>query len=453
MRFLRLVRLVCRRWAGVGTEHIFEQIYFASRPKSIRRFEHIIRDPHLAKCVKHLVFDDTELPKRLLRQERHSAALVEDPMSRSEQVAAHDAFRRHYHDQEKIRATSEDLTILLQGLPRLSRLKKVSVIGGPSHLSWLRVPAGPHTGDLADTEVAASYWSYHKEKKAYYEPWDGHRVQHLIQALSSVEKCLTELHIGNWQDHPRPLKMGLPLSSLMAPNAIDQARFTMNAQIVFSHLTELNLQIDLNPRVKGCDYSERYFESLFQILSSTTQLRRLTFGVTQWKIAFDVHDTQRLLSNSWPALVALKLRCVRVDPDTLLEFFARHKDTLTTLFLHHVGFEPNTPYTWLDVAQRGGQLLHLDYAELEVYEWGDDFDINEWPNYRADLDPAVILSGGYETTPTICESNNRRRASGRMEASVSVTAREEPQGFGSQNTQCDRCGGWLRNDAQVNSHH
>lgn len=170
--------------------------------------------------------------------------------------------------------------------------------------------------------------------------------------------------------------MGLPLSSLTAPNAIDQARFTTNAQSVFNHLTELNLQIDLNPRVKGCDYGERYFKPFFQIPSLTTRLKRLAFGVTQWKMAFDVHETQRLLSNTWPALVSIKVRCVRVDPDTLLSFFARHKDTLTTLSLHHVGFEPNRPHTWLDNAQRAGQLLHLDYTELDVYEWGDDFDIS-----------------------------------------------------------------------------
>ena len=89
-----------------------------------------------------------------------------------------------------------------------------------------------------------------------------------------------------------------------------------------------------------------------------------------------MHETQRLLSNTWPALVSIKVRCVRVDPDTLLNFFARHKDTLTTLSLHRVGFEPNTPHTWLDNAQRAGQPLHLDYTELDVYEWGDDFDIS-----------------------------------------------------------------------------
>ncbi len=237
--------------------------------------------------------------------------------------------------------------------------------------------------------------------------------------------------------------MGLPLSSLMAPNALDQARFTKNAQVVFSHLTELNLQIDLNPRVKGSDYSEAYFDPLFQILSSTTQLKRLSFGVTQWEIAFNVHHTQRLLSKTWPALVAIKLRCVRIDPDTLLDFFARHKGTLTTLFLHHVGFEPKTAYTWLDVAQRGGQLLHLDYADLDVYEWGDDFDISEWPINRADTDLAVILSGEYEASPARRKSSDGERV---VEPTVSMIPEETSQGFGRQSVICDRCGGWLKND-------
>lgn len=446
-----LVRLVCKGWAEVSTEHLFEHIYFASRPKSIGRFENIIRYRHLAECVKHLVFDDTQLPKRLLRQEPHSSALADDRMwSRSEQVAAHDAFRQHYRDEEQIRATSKILTVLLEGIPRLTKLKKVSVIGGPSHLSWLRIPAGPHTGDLADAEVAASYWSYHKENKAYYEPWGSHRVHHLFEALSSPEIRFTELHIGNWQDYPRLLKMGLPLSSLMAPNGIEQAKFTTNAQSIFSRLTELNLQIDLNPRAKGCDYSERYYEPLFQILSSTTGLKRLTFGVTQWKVVFDVHDTQRLLRNTWPALVAIKLRCVRVDPDTLLDFLARHKDTLTTLYLQHVGFQPNSTHTWLDIAQRGGQFLHLDYAELDVYEWGADSDVSGWQSNSTVTDLAAILAGSYSATPSSCESGDSR---GVMQPSISVKARETHRRSGFRNNICDRCGRWLNSDAQVNDRH
>ncbi|CAD6568789.1 MAG: hypothetical protein ASARMPRED_002054 [Alectoria sarmentosa] len=452
-RILKLVRLSCERWASVSREHIFEQIYFASRSECIRRFEHIIRNPHVAECVKHLVFDDTQLPKRLLRQERHSAALTEDYMCRSEQAAARDAFHRRHRDQEQIRVTSRDLATLLQGLPQLTKLRKVSVIGGPSHLSWLRLSAGPRTWDLADTEVAASYWSYHKENKAYYEPWGSHRVQHLFQALSFAEIRLDELHIGNWQSYPRPLKMGLPLSSLMAPNATDQARLTANAHNVFSYLTELDLQIDLNPRLKGHDYSERHFEPLFQILSSTTRLKRLAFGVTQWRMDFNVHDTQRLMSNTWPVLVAIKLDCVRVDPDSLLNFFARHKDTLTTLLLHHVGFEPNTPHTWLEIAQRGGQLLHLDYAELDVYEWGNDSDISGWQLNSTEEELAVILGEGCKATPTTRESSDAERASGRVEPTNAATARNMPQGFSCQNSACDRCGGLVQIDTQAINRH
>ena len=224
----------------------------------------------------------------------------------------------------------------------------------------------------------ASYWSYHQENKAYYEPWDSHRVQRPFRALCSAGTRLASLHIGNWQDHPRPLKMGLPLSSLMASNSIDQASFAKTAQNLFGHITELNLQIEVNSRVKRTDYSTDYYESLFQFLASMPRLTRLTFGVTQWKIAFDVFHTQRLLGNTWPDLVSLKLRCVRVDPDTLLNFFARHRNTLKTLVFHHVGFEPNTPYSWLDVAWQGGQLLHLDHVELEVYESADDSEISGW---------------------------------------------------------------------------
>ena len=73
---------------------------------------------------------------------------------------------------------------------------------------------------------------------------------------------------------------------------MDQVRFMRNAQSVFSDLTEVSPQIDLKPRVKGRDYSERYFESMFRIMSSTTKLKHLAFGVTQWGFDFDAHDTQ-----------------------------------------------------------------------------------------------------------------------------------------------------------------
>ena len=156
---------------------------------------------------------------------------------------------------------------------------------------------------------------------------------------------------------------------------MDQASFAKTAQNLFGQITELNLQVDGNSRVKRTDYSTGYYEPLFQFLAAMT---RLTFGVTQWRIAFDVFRTQRLFGNTWPDLVALRLRCIRVNPDTLLNFFARHRNTLKTLVFHHVGFEPNTQYRWLDVARQGGQLLHLDHVELEVYESADDSETSGW---------------------------------------------------------------------------
>lgn len=163
-----------------------------------------------------------------------------------------------------------------------------------------------------------------------------------------------------------------------------------------------------------------------------------------------MHDTQRLLRNTWPALVAIKLRCVRVDPDTLLDFLARHKDTLTTLYLQHVGFQPNSTHTWLDIAQRGGQFLHLDYAELDVYEWGADSDVSDWQSNSTVKDLAAILAGSYSATPSSCESGDSR---GVMQPSISVKAREKHRRSGFRNNICDRCGRWLNSDAQVNDRH
>lgn len=31
-------------------------------------------------------------------------------------------------------------------------------------------------------------------------------------------------------------------------------------------------------------------------------------------------------------------------------------------------------------------MLHLDYAELDVYEWGDDSDINGWQLNSTEID-------------------------------------------------------------------
>ena len=76
------------------------------------------------------------------------------------------------------------------------------------------------------------------------------------------------------------------------------------------------------------------------------------------------------IGNTWPSLMSIRLRSTYVDADALFKFFERHKNTLTILSLRRVGLESDTPYTWLDVAQRGGQLLDLDYTDLDVYEWG-----------------------------------------------------------------------------------
>ncbi len=103
------------------------------------------------------------------------------------------------------------------------------MIGGPSHLYCPLILPGPHARHLADTKVAVLFWSYQQERKPFYELWGSHRVQYLFQALSLAKIRITELCIGDWQDHDRPLKIGLSLCSLKVPNAIDQVRFTMDA--------------------------------------------------------------------------------------------------------------------------------------------------------------------------------------------------------------------------------
>ena len=156
------------------------------------------------------------------------------------------------------------------------------MIGRSSHLDWPVTPPSAPAQEMTGCKITALYWSYHQENQPFYDSWGGHGVQYLFGALSSAKKSITELDIGNWQDHPRPLKTGLPLCSPVATNPMDQVRFMRNAQSVFSDLTEVSLQIDLKSRVKGRDYSEKCFESLFRILSSTTKLKHLAFGVTQW---------------------------------------------------------------------------------------------------------------------------------------------------------------------------
>ena len=300
-----------------------------------------------------------------------------------------------------MKVTSKDISTLLQGLPQLSNLSKVSVTGGSQYLYERPNPAYSY----AHAAVAAFYLC-----KSIYEAWDRQFVQHLFEALASVTSYITELHIGNWQDDSIIRRVGLPLRSFVAPNATDQARFITNAQSVFSHLTDLSLQIDLKFGSRGPDYNDSHFESLFKILSSTTQLKRLAFGVTQLESALDVHNTRRLLSNTWPSLVEITLQCMRVDPETLLDFFARHKDTLNILSLRQVGFEQNTPHTWLDVAQRAARLLHLELVELDVFEWGNYSDIRGRRFNKNERDIAVILGRGNEARSTTCMSSQEPKS-------------------------------------------
>lgn len=159
-------------------------------------------------------------------------------------------------------------------------------------MDWPVHPASALAQDLTGSKVAASYWSFHPKPSrsmilGVVIVFNIYLRLFLLQrkVSRSLKSAIGKI-IG---DHSR---RACPYDRTWQPIPMDQVRFMRNAQSVSSDLTEVSPQIDLKPRVKGPDYSERYFESMFRIMSPTTKLKHLAFGVTQWGFGFDAHDTQ-----------------------------------------------------------------------------------------------------------------------------------------------------------------
>lgn len=110
------------------------------------------------------------------------------------------------------------------------------------------------------------------------------------------------------------------------------------------------------------------------MLEFAKKLKQLLFGVTQCEKALDTDYTERLLDITWPALTSFELRIVELDPDSLLDFFKRHKGTLTHLALQSVGSDEEASDTWDNTVKRCRQVLRLERAELDVSEWFTDED-------------------------------------------------------------------------------
>lgn len=121
--------------------------------------------------------------------------------------------------------SGEDPKVLRQGLSLLTKLKKVSVIGGPSMDpgSARYFKHGAHAPGFAGTPMGATLWSYQLlEDPPRYHDFDARDFCNLLRALQEHDTThgrMTEMHVGNWSLAPGkdPLKIGLPLTSLYVP--------------------------------------------------------------------------------------------------------------------------------------------------------------------------------------------------------------------------------------------
>lgn len=138
---------------------------------------------------------------------------------------ARNACCRLLHKSKDIMGIGEDLKVLRQGLSLLTKLKKVSVIGGPSMdpgSAWY-FKHGAHAQDFAGTPMGATLWSCQLlEDPPRYHDFDARAFCNLLRALQEHDTThgrMTEMHVGNWSLAPGkdPLKMGLPLTSLYVP--------------------------------------------------------------------------------------------------------------------------------------------------------------------------------------------------------------------------------------------
>ncbi|KAL2041347.1 hypothetical protein N7G274_005729 [Stereocaulon virgatum] len=318
--------------------------------------------------VRHFIYDDTQLVRNLTNRYFFEEALKTSyTKSRAKRGRAFNEYCRLFQEQQQI---LDDLPNLLrEGLPRLSRLEKVSVIGGPSRNPNCSFKGGVRNNGFASTVLGLSYWSYrHKSRYHFIERKGFHS---LIESLSQPGISLRGLHIGNWSEseHRSPLKMGLPLSSLSLPDSEDNAVLMSSATSAFANVTNLNLQIDGRGRSPGHEYSVPDLENLFVMLPTMHHLSRLSLGFTHLVLHAD--ETKRVVTSiERHALASLRLRSIRFFVDDMVRLSINHQATLTEVAFDKVRFAGTMEESWTTQMESIEWFTNIELtAFIECFKW------------------------------------------------------------------------------------
>ena len=208
-----------------------------------------MRSP-FAHTITHLVYDDTEEEpciKNCKSNEIKQRALI-CPKARLRSATSRQDLCTLNRDQRNILFSGWYFTVLCDGLEKLPNLKKITVVGGPSGCpgsAWYfkRITSGIGF----EYSKGPAYWNDPLLSAAHRHHTTSEGVQNLVWALCCVRKRRPlDLHVGSWCEFGgHSVKVGLPLLSLMASDAVNNIHLQVVLEDVFSNLTKSHLQIEL----------------------------------------------------------------------------------------------------------------------------------------------------------------------------------------------------------------
>lgn len=419
LKEIKLIRMAFARsphgakWIESGANLLFKQIYFSLGPQAMLRFRKITETKHLQEIVRHLVFVNSQLDERLVdsRALFLSTLPEADSMSRAQVNKTYETYCRTFREWQTILDDGEDVALLTKGLHLLPNLNKVSIIGGPSHdpgtTSYLE--NGPYAADVHGVGVTSSYWSYRSKTAPEYHQFDRRPIQNLLRCLCAGRVRPTKVELGNWRKYSngKVTRMGVPISCLNLYCGLGNAMFDTVVTTAFGNVTDLSLQLDMNPRPYDPDaeYKEEDLSLLFRVLPALQGLQRLTVKFIHWGLVES--ETKRLLEgNTWMALEFLSLRSFEISPATFTVFVQNHRNTLKELSLARVGLPSGCQETWSDVISRNKTFLNLRGARFQVYEWETADDGSEECIWLDDDQLLNLLFGNEEDKD---ESENEGR--------------------------------------------
>ena len=307
-KHLKTARLVCKTWCSYASEFLFDQIYVAPNRIDLEVFDAITQHPTLSKCVRRLIYDDSEFVPRLRKedyvQRLHNQTcrmtpLGEDPgdisnpqISAWVHVAAksgmlspetidewkdtslinrgYQVYQNHADYQQKAFQSGDFVDSLVQGLSRLGCLECVALdgkwafhgraslgktdYGTPLARRWNWFHCIPHR--LCHRVVMLDDFEYSPDGMRYYCIITAAlaRAQRQINEFVIGEDCLISPNVFNRYDSTRP-NVELDIAALSGIKRL--------------HLRLMDLEV--GPRPGNCINIER----LAKLLGSMRSLQLL----------------------------------------------------------------------------------------------------------------------------------------------------------------------------------